>query len=50
MPAPTPGCLHSPLTRLLQIENEQQKIFMVLQTRKKEFEVIDVMFPGNQVC
>lgn len=30
------------------IENEQQKILMVLKTRKKEFEVIDIMAPGNQ--
>ena len=34
---------------LFKIENEQQKILMVLKTRKKEFEVIDIMAPGNQV-
>ena len=32
-----------------QLENEQQKIVMVLTMRKKEFEVIDIMKPGNQV-
>ena len=32
-----------------QLENEQQKILMVLTMRKKEFEVIDIMKPGNQV-
>jgi len=30
------------------LENEQQKIVMVLTMRKKEFEVIDIMKPGNQ--
>lgn len=30
------------------IENETQKILMVLKTRKKEFEVVDIMRPGNQ--
>lgn len=30
------------------LENEQQKIIMVLTMRKKEFEVIDIMKPGNQ--
>jgi len=30
------------------LENEQQKILMVLTMRKKEFEVIDIMKPGNQ--
>jgi len=30
------------------IETEQQKIFLVLQTRKIEFEAIDIMHPGNQ--
>merc|ERR1719167_818509 len=30
------------------IETEQQKIFLVLQTRKIEFETIDIMHPGNQ--
>jgi len=30
------------------LENEQQKIVLVLTMRKKEFEVIDIMKPGNQ--
>merc|ERR1719507_2591537 len=30
------------------LENEQQKIVRVLTMRKKEFEVIDIMKPGNQ--
>ena len=34
---------------MIQLENEQQKIIMVLTMRKKEFEVIDIMKPGNQV-
>ena len=35
--------------KMIQLENEQQKIIMVLTMRKKEFEVIDIMKPGNQV-